>query len=46
MIYKIRDADGDIYTFNNAKELLIGLQKALGTEHEYFDNDMGMWFQE
>jgi hypothetical protein len=39
MRYKIRDADGDIYTFKNAKELLIGLQKALGQEHEYFDDE-------
>jgi len=46
MVYKIRDADGEVYKYSNAKELLIALQRALGSEHEYFDSDLGDWFQE
>jgi hypothetical protein len=42
-MYKIRDADGDIYTFKNAEELLKGLTEALGSEHQYYWN--GEWYE-
>ena len=41
MSYKIRCEDGEIYTFQNVEEVLIGLSRALG--HEYYWN--GEWFQ-
>jgi hypothetical protein len=37
--YRIRDEDGEIYTFKNADELLEALARALGHEFEY----MGEW---
>ena len=39
--YKIRDDDGEIYSFKNTEEVLEALAKALG--HEYYWN--GEWFQ-
>ena len=41
MVYKIRDDDGEIYSFENVEELLKTLVKPLG--HEYYWN--GEWFK-
>ena len=43
MKYKIRDADGEIYTFKNVEELLLGFVRALGDNHEYRWN--GEWYE-
>ena len=43
MKYKIRDADGEIYTFNNVEELLLGFVRVLGDNHEYRWN--GEWYE-
>lgn len=43
MVYKIRDSDGEVYTFATAKEVLIALARAL-SGHEYYDEQLG-WIE-
>ena len=42
MNYKIKDGDGEIYTFNCVEELLSELTRALGSEHKYYWH--GEWY--
>ena len=42
MKYKIKDADGYVYTFSCVEEVLDALAKALGSEHKYYWN--GEWY--
>ena len=43
MKYKIRDGDGEVYTFHSAEEILSELTRALGSEHQYYWN--GEWYE-
>ena len=44
MEYKIRDGDGEVYTFKDVNEVLYALVSIMGG-HEYEDCEYGIWIE-